>query len=176
MPVCFSPAASLLLVIRCVTPAAARVTVHDPPRQLTAQHANKTVRLQDICFRPLYPDNPHCMVQSLTEYFQEDATVLNYTAPDGDNDQYMITYLDHIRYCLLNPTEITDADFNLAPCMSKWGGPTFPYMAVGGFLSEGQTLVGNVNYLNASALLVTFLVNNQYDHNQLGPAMAWEQA
>jgi len=140
---------------------------------ITAEYENRTVHLQDICFRPLYPDNSYCAIQSVPEYFQDSETVFNFTSPDGDGE---ISYLDHIQYCLLNPTEISDQDFNYAPCMSKWGGPTFPYTAVGGFLGEGQTLGGNVNYLNATAVLVTLLVNNEYDATRLGPAMAWEQA
>ena len=142
-------------------------------RQITAEYDNRTVRLSDICFKPLYPDNAFCAIQSVPEYFQDDPGLLNFTQQDGN---YTINYLDHIKYCLLNPTEMQDQDFDYQPCMSKWGGPTFPYTAVGGFLAEGQSLSGNVHYLNATALLVTFLVNNEYDASRLGPAMAWEQA
>ncbi|XP_043243694.1 NPC intracellular cholesterol transporter 1-like [Amphibalanus amphitrite] len=140
---------------------------------ITAQYENRTVRLSDICFKPLYPDNAFCAIQSVPEYFQDDPALLNLTKQDGN---YTINYLDHIKYCLLNPTEMQDQDFDFQPCMSKWGGPTFPYTAVGGFLGEGQSLSGSVHYLNATALLVTFLVNNDYDASRLGPAMAWEQA
>ncbi|XP_037082633.1 NPC intracellular cholesterol transporter 1-like [Pollicipes pollicipes] len=140
---------------------------------VTGKYQNETVHLEDICFRPMYPDNSYCTIQSVAEYFQDDPVALNYTNQDGD---VTFNYLDHIKYCLLNPTDLGDQDFNSQPCMSKWGGPSFPYTAVGGFLDEGQTLGEDVNYLNATALLITFLVHNEYDASQLGPALAWEQA
>ena len=121
----------------------------------------------------MVPDNNRCAIQSVGEYFQDE--------PDNLYITYFIngfnaTYLDHVNYCLLSPTETSDAGFDGMPCMSTWGGPSFPYTAVGGFLEPGQLLGADVHYQNATALLVTFLVHNSQDADQLGRAMAWEKA
>ncbi|XP_043226344.1 NPC intracellular cholesterol transporter 1-like [Amphibalanus amphitrite] len=142
--------------------------------EITGQYKNETVRLEDICFRPMLPDITRCATQSVGEYFQDDPDNLNYTTTDSAG--FEVNYLDHVRYCLLSPTEQFDSAYNYLPCMSTWGGPSFPYTAVGGFLEPGQMLDADVHYQNATALLVTFLVHNTQDPEQLGRAMAWEKA
>ena len=141
--------------------------------QITGQYNGEEVHLQDICFRPMLPDMERCAIQSVGEYFQDDPNKLNFT--DTSSAGFEINYLDHISYCLLSPTELQDQSYDFLACMSTWGGPSFPYTAVGGFLEPGEQLGADVHYQNATALLVTFLVHNTQDPEQLGRAMAWEK-
>uniref|UniRef100_T1IQG2 SSD domain-containing protein n=1 Tax=Strigamia maritima TaxID=126957 RepID=T1IQG2_STRMM len=116
---------------------------------LTAEWDNETVTLKDICFAPLSPDNNECTVQSVPNYFQNNQTLME--KPN---------YLDVLRDCFRNPTSPT--------CLGTYGGPVFPYVALGGF--EGK------DYFNATAMVLTFLNNNYYNSSQkLGKAMAWEK-
>lgn len=53
-------------------------------------------------------------------------------------------------------------------CLGTYGGPIFPWVALGGF--DGNT------YLNATAAVITFSVNNIFDDPlKLGRALAWEK-
>lgn len=68
-----------------------------------------------------------------------------------------------------------DGVLNL-PCTGTYGGPVFPYTAIGGFLQNGTTDLGeNPAYSNATALVVTFVVNNHNNKTLNLPAMEWEK-
>ena len=53
------------------------------------------------------------------------------------------------------------------PCLGAYGGPVNPNIALGGF-HDGA-------YENATALIITFVVNNYKDKSKLSKAMAWEK-
>jgi len=62
---------------------------------------NRTITLQDICFQPLFPDNKKCAVMSILNYFQNNATNLDYIRYD---DEYHLLppaadYLTHFTIC-----------------------------------------------------------------------------
>ena len=59
-------------------------------------------------------------------------------------------------------------------CLAPYGGPVEPAIAVGGFLSPGQDL-HNPSYEKATAVILTFLVNNYHNKSKLAPAMEWEK-
>lgn len=59
--------------------------------------------------------------------------------------------------------------------MGTFGGPVFPYVAVGGFLGENETIASNPDYEEAEALVISILNQNYDDKSKLGPALAWEQ-
>lgn len=52
-------------------------------------------------------------------------------------------------------------------CLGEYGGPVFPYVALGG--------VGDENYPNATALILTFMVQNNVDPEENADAIAWER-
>ncbi|TNN25919.1 Niemann-Pick C1 protein [Liparis tanakae] len=53
------------------------------------------------------------------------------------------------------------------PCLGTYGGPIFPWLALGGY--------DETNYNNATALVITFPINNYLnDSIRLGKALAWE--
>ncbi|CAA0807018.1 Patched family protein [Striga hermonthica] len=116
---------------------------------IRANNSGSMVSLTDICLKPLGKD---CATQSVLQYFKMDPQ--NYDSFGG---------LDHIEYCFQH--------FSSAEtCASAFKAPLDPSTAVGGF-------PGN-NYLEASAFVVTYPVNNEVDKEGNGTkrAEAWEKA
>lgn len=52
-------------------------------------------------------------------------------------------------------------------CLGEYGGPVFPYVALGG--------VGDENYANATALIITFMVQNHLNEEDNLDAIEWEK-
>ena len=69
-----------------------------------------------------------------------------------------------------------DGNFDNVPCLAPYGGPAFPFVVLGGFRNgENDSVSDESLYMNATALVLTFLINNKADKNELGPAEAWEK-
>ena len=65
---------------------------------LWAPYGNGTVGLEDICYQPLAPDHTDCTIQSILNYYQNDAKTLDRNVSNGF---YIIAnYLDHFLYCV----------------------------------------------------------------------------
>ena len=65
-------------------------------------------------------------------------------------------------------------------CLAEYGGPAFPYVVLGGFRNgeptSGENSVGDeALYMNATSLILTFLVNNKQNKDELKPAKDWEK-
>ncbi|XP_059177253.1 NPC intracellular cholesterol transporter 1-like isoform X2 [Physella acuta] len=133
---------------------------------LEAEYENRTLTLSDICFAPMSPDNNNCTIQSILNYYQNDPGMLDKVAYDDYGWFVVATYLDHFEYCVQSPYSLNDTTRLHTPCLATYGGPVFPWVALGGF--EGKT------YRTATALVITFLVNNHQDQSKNGPAKAWE--
>lgn len=128
--------------------------------------------LDKICFAPLrsqfYTETNvnDCVVQSIWGYFTntefEDAP-----ADPEDSDAEASTYLDHFKKCSQNPYNID--------CLAAYGGPVDPAIAVGGFLEPGDMLGSQPKYERASAIILTFLINNYHNKTKLAPALEWEK-
>ncbi|XP_064073679.1 NPC intracellular cholesterol transporter 1 isoform X2 [Vanessa tameamea] len=123
-----------------------------------------TSRIEDICFAPMSSpfsgpvtaDN--CAVQSVWGWWENDPDqVTDYL----DDNQY----LEKILSCSKNPYS----------CLSVWGGPVLPGVALGGFLSPAEPLSKTSRFHRATALILTFLVNNHHDKEKLKPALEWEE-
>ncbi|CAL1295283.1 unnamed protein product [Larinioides sclopetarius] len=121
---------------------------------LTAERHNHTIKFKDICFAPI--DEGRCMIQSVVNWFQNDATHLDYYKDTDD-------YLEFLKNCTSNPLYVQKKGLS---CLGEYGGPVFPYVALGG--------VGDENYSNASALILTFMVRNYVNSKQVADAVAWE--
>ncbi|BHF81948.1 NPC intracellular cholesterol transporter 1 [Sparganum proliferum] len=129
---------------------------------VTSPKLNRPVSLRDICFRPLLPDIVECAVTSPLEYFQHDATFFN-------EQNGSATYLDHINFCGRSPLSTTGSPLNdSASCLGSSGLPQMPNVVFGGFKG---------NFTNASAVVVTFLVNNSADLSSelVTMALDWEK-
>ncbi|KRX52476.1 Niemann-Pick C1 protein [Trichinella sp. T9] len=132
---------------------------------LTVQVENKPVTLKDICVQPLAPEKTECLIQSVVSYFQSNATNL-------DDEYYeegflLSNWLSHLRSCLRNPIQVMDTTMFKMSCLGEYGGPIFPYVALGGF--EGS------DYISSKAAIVTILVNNYDDPKANEKAQAWEK-
>ena len=63
-------------------------------------------------------------------------------------------------------------------CLGSFGGPVFPYVALGGFLPPGETILDEPTpdeYLNSTVIIITILIQNYVDAYKLEPAFAWEK-
>ena len=117
---------------------------------------NKKIKLEDICFQPLHPNNLNCATQSLFQYWQNDPNSINKKLDENN-------YFSELKTCMENPFQ--------PECLSAFGGPIQPFMVIGGYKEE--------NYLSAKALVITYVINNYNNHNSQNrelilKAMAWE--
>uniref|UniRef100_A0A8C2PQS4 Niemann-Pick disease, type C1 n=1 Tax=Cyprinus carpio TaxID=7962 RepID=A0A8C2PQS4_CYPCA len=133
---------------------------------LTAEYKGETVTLKDICLSPLAPYNDNCTILSVLNYYQNSHEILDRKIADE-----FLVYFDyhtHFMYCVSSPTALDDTSPMHEACMGTFGGPVFPWLALGGY--EGTA------YNNATALVITFPVNNYLnDTEKLGKALAWEK-
>ncbi|XP_072944821.1 NPC intracellular cholesterol transporter 1 isoform X2 [Epargyreus clarus] len=112
-------------------------------------------RLQDICFAPLDPEQ--CTVQSVFGWWED---MDDFEGQAEDN-----LYLQRVLDCSKNPYT----------CLESGRPPSIPAASLGGFLKPGEQLGYTTRYHRATALLLTFLVNNRHDKLQLKPALDWEE-
>jgi len=58
------------------------------------------ISLQDICLQPLFPDNKKCAIMSILNYFQNNATNLDYIRKDAEFHVLPeADYLTHFTIC-----------------------------------------------------------------------------
>ncbi|XP_051878695.1 NPC intracellular cholesterol transporter 1 [Pristis pectinata] len=140
--------------------------LQDAIQDLEAYYKNETVRLQDICLAPLAPHNNNCTILSVLNYFQNSHTVLDHSI--GDDWFVYADYHSHFLYCTRAPASLNDTTMLHDPCLGTFGGPVFPWLVVGGYNDE--------DYNNATALVITFPVNNYHnDTEKLNKVLAWEK-
>lgn len=133
---------------------------------ITAKYEGQDVSLNDICLTPLAPYNDNCTILSVLNYFQNSHEVLDHII--GDEFFVYADYHSHFLYCVSAPASLNDTTLLHDPCLGTFGGPVFPWLALGGYDEE--------NYNNATALVITFPLNNYLDDPvRLGKALAWEQ-
>ncbi len=65
---------------------------------IATRENGSNVTLGDICFKPLYPDNQNCTIQSIMNYFQNNLTQLLYNEAD-DFGIETVNASSHINYC-----------------------------------------------------------------------------
>ncbi|MEE6464214.1 hypothetical protein FKM82_006214 [Ascaphus truei] len=141
--------------------------LQDAIENITASYNNETVMLKDICLAPLAPYNNNCTILSVLNYFQNSYSVLNHSV--GDDFYVYADYHTHFLYCVRAPASLNDTSLLHDPCLGTFGGPIFPWLVLGGY--DGD------NYNNATALVITFPVNNFHnDTEKLNKAKAWEKA
>ncbi|KAF7992769.1 hypothetical protein HCN44_005113 [Aphidius gifuensis] len=125
------------------------------------------VSLSDVCFAPLADtfskkvNINKCLIQSIWGYWQDNEQRFDRKKM---RQGFELNYLDYFMQCIGNPYDPS--------CFGKYGGPIEPAIAVGGFLNSGET---PKNYENATAIILTFLINNHQNKTHLEPAMEWEE-
>eukprot|EP00064_Thunnus_orientalis_P007459 superscaffoldBa00000832_g7480 len=133
---------------------------------LVATYEGKNVTLKDICLAPLAPYNDNCTILSVLNYFQNSHTVLDHSI--GDDFFVYADFHSHFLYCVSAPASLNDTTLLHDPCLGTYGGPVFPWLALGGY--------DETNYNNATALVITFPLNNYLnDSVRMGKALAWEK-
>ncbi|GLV34537.1 Niemann-Pick type C-1a [Carabus blaptoides fortunei] len=146
-------------------------TVFELQEQIKAIGAGEDYGLDKICFAPLRSEGQvttdvnECVVQSLWGFYQDSIDTFDET--DVDPSGFEKNYLDHFVGCSQNP-------YNPA-CLAPYGGPIETAIALGGFLKPGEYLDSKPNYQQATAVILTFIVNNYYNKSKLQPAMEWEK-
>ncbi|XP_049962855.1 NPC intracellular cholesterol transporter 1-like [Schistocerca serialis cubense] len=144
--------------------------VYKLQRQIELLGQSDGVGLEKICFAPLTSpftgpaQVSDCAVQSIWGYYQDDLDTFNSTSEESN---YTVNYLDHFKACSQNPYNIN--------CLARFRGAVDPALAVGGFLSDENSLSENPNYENATALILTFVVRNYENETALQPALKWEK-
>ncbi|XP_076845060.1 NPC1-like intracellular cholesterol transporter 1 [Brachyhypopomus gauderio] len=132
---------------------------------------NSTATLKDVCYAPLNPKNPSmsdCAVNGLPQYFQNSVENLNAKVNMtklGVTKE--VDWRDHFIYCVNSPLSFKDITTLGLSCMADYGGPVFPFLAVGGYENE--------DYTNAEAFILTFSLNNYpRDHPKFRVVEQWE--
>lgn len=136
-------------------------------QNLRAPYGNGTVGLEDICFQPLAPDYTECAIQSVLNYYQNSPKQLDRKIMDSWGFYDLADYLDHFLFCVKAPATVNDTTPLHDSCLGTYGGPVFPWTALGGYDGE--------NYQNATALVITFVVNNYNEESLNDKAEAWEK-
>ncbi|KAL2092502.1 hypothetical protein ACEWY4_012300 [Coilia grayii] len=137
-----------------------------------SEDLQRNVSLKDVCFAPLNPNNPtltDCAVNSLPQYFQNSVDNLNAKANMTQlGETKEVDWRDHFVYCVNSPLSFKDITALGMSCMADYGGPVFPFLAVGGY--EG------VEYTQAEALIMTFSLNNYArEEPKFKVVLEWEQ-
>ncbi|KAI6058918.1 Niemann-Pick C1-like protein 1 [Aix galericulata] len=150
------------------------------------EEEGREVTLQDICYAPLNPSEPSladCCINSVTQYFQNNRTHLAMEATQTvGKETGTVDWHDHLIYCVNSPLSFKDITTLELSCMAEYGGPVFPYIALGGYPGEWVGAVGchgvqwgavgcsgvpwvlcraaDSEYTQAEALIVTYSLNN----------------
>ncbi|XP_038051413.1 NPC intracellular cholesterol transporter 1-like [Patiria miniata] len=129
---------------------------------------NRTIGLEDICFKPEAPTNTNCTILSVLNYWQNDFDKLNSTILDEMGYFVAADYHTHFLACTAAPASIDDGTKQHYPCLGTYGGPIFPWTVLGNY--------DGIAYNNATSLSITFPVNNyKVGDPRLKPAKLWEK-
>ncbi|XP_050099286.1 NPC intracellular cholesterol transporter 1 homolog 1b [Anopheles aquasalis] len=125
--------------------------------------------LERICYAPMTPVGAvtplrDCTVQSVYGYFKNSLAAFNSVGTDAEG--FTVNYLDKINGCTRNAY--------LPSCFGTYGGPIEPGVALGGFPPVTEP-GAQPDFRLATAIILTFLVENKADKGELGPAERWER-
>lgn len=107
--------------------------------------------LTDVCFKPAGPRGA-CVVQSIGAWFGNDFS---------DYDE--LTWADRVSQCARSPVD----------CLPDFQQPLGPQYVLGGVPESTQ---GTPSYLEAEALVVTYVLSDSLDIAERSKAMEWEEA
>lgn len=60
-------------------------------------------------------------------------------------------------------------------CLAEYGGPVDPAIAFGGFGDSEQGISSKTSYTSAKSLVLTLVLNNHLEKEQLEPVLKWEK-
>ncbi|XP_075063346.1 NPC1-like intracellular cholesterol transporter 1 [Mixophyes fleayi] len=140
--------------------------------EVWSEKHKKNITIRDICYAPLNPSNPSaedCCVNSLMQYFQNNKTRFNMEVTQTmSGETGLVGWRDHFLYCVNTPLSFKDiTDLELS-CISEYGAPVFPFLAVGGYDDN--------RYSESEALILTISLNNfARTDPRFEYALLWEQ-
>jgi len=120
--------------------------------QLVAEFNGKSLTFDDFCFKPL---GDYCVIQAVTGYWQSDKTLF-----EADAD-----WLGHLLHCLSNPS--FPGDGTQLECLPLFEDPLKVEIVMGGY--------PDTEFENATAFVMTFVVNNSLNETYLEEAVEWEK-
>ncbi|XP_070544727.1 NPC intracellular cholesterol transporter 1-like isoform X2 [Ptychodera flava] len=129
------------------------------------------ITFEDICYKPMEPDNMYCTIQSPLQYYQNSHALLDKVVDEqmGVKLDYPADYRDHFLYCVKAPNSVQCTTPFEESCMGAYEGPNYAYTCLGGFEDD--------NYNNATAILLTFLNDNYVDNDEIVDRVkTWETA
>lgn len=111
----------------------------------------ETIKLYDICFKPMAPVNNNCTFMSVTNYFQN--SIENLKAVNNGWFGLLADFHSHLIGCTRNPTTIEENPEILPmSCLGQYGGPINPNVVIGSFdenfYFNGSHLVVNMPVVN----------------------------
>ncbi|TFK43177.1 multidrug efflux transporter AcrB transmembrane domain-containing protein [Crucibulum laeve] len=106
--------------------------------------------LDDVCFKPAGPDGA-CVAQSVAAWFGNDLS---------DYDE--TTWIGHLRGCAASPGN----------CLPDFQQPLAPQYVLGGVPVRED---GSKRYLDAEAMVITYVVSDSLDTDVQAKAMEWEE-
>ncbi|CAD5229450.1 unnamed protein product [Bursaphelenchus okinawaensis] len=121
----------------------------------------KNITLEDVCYKPLEPDNNHCAIMSPFNYFQNNIKAMDIEI-DGEFSIY--DFRTHLQQCIKNPFSMK-TKFKMS-CFGEFGGPIQPYLVFGNF---------DKGYESAKGIMITLLLNNSVNPQDNKAAMEWEE-
>ncbi|XP_054748920.2 NPC1-like intracellular cholesterol transporter 1 [Lytechinus pictus] len=124
---------------------------------ITAYYKGTPIKLNDICNKPLAPVVDECLIQSVLQWYSNSYEILNKVAYDSEGRS--ADYRDHFLYCMKSPLSLEDNTPLADMCVSAFGGPSYPYVAVGGYPDD--------DYNEAELLALTFLIDNKKENETL---------
>jgi Niemann-Pick C1 protein len=104
------------------------------------------VTLDDVCFKPAGPEGD-CVIQSVLGWYRD--------LSDWDEE----TWGDRLLYCADSPGD--------QECLPPFGQPLSPALVLGGVDAD--------DYLNAKSLVITYVINNSLDSDEVAKVESWER-
>lgn len=94
--------------------------------------------------------------------------------PSTPADEQTFTWQDHFIACTNNPSSVNDGASD-GECLGEYGGPAFPFVALGGYPKDKSTKIAT--YTNSTALIMSLELDNYEDRMrpEFEKAMSWEQ-
>lgn len=133
---------------------------------IEAEYEGQTLTLNDICFKPMAPDYDLCTIESVLQFWQNNKTRLDESVWDEYHIFDLADHFDHFLHCAQAPASVSDTTKLNMSCLADYGAPAFPWVVLGGY--------DGMNYQNATAFVITFVVNNHLDETKNKKAEAWE--
>ncbi|XP_050411924.1 NPC intracellular cholesterol transporter 1 [Patella vulgata] len=145
--------------------------------ELTARFKNETVSLDDVCLKPpvllntcydpLPQWNNNCSIYSPLQYYQNSHYNLDKEKWDEYHFFVLADYLDHFLLCVETSGGLINDVLGLS-CTGTFGLHVHPWLVLDGITGHGD-------YNNATAHVLTFVLNNQSNIMDPAKVTAWEK-